>query len=251
MNTSGTRRWWRGACVVALLLSVVLAGCSRKNDRDSDGGPNIDAGIDVGVGPDIDVGPDVNVDGGAEESTPVYTPPPPTTSTPDPTEEAFQAVSVGSCLPVHMTGHGSEWSHSMPPDPVSCSSSYGGLVQVTGVVGSSAECGTGTGHTSWSYYGDSGETTLCLERVWVPRYCILAEGDGNGGVSSLGTFTAVDCDADRIPQEYDYVLVVSAVYQAPANANADHCRQSAYDSRQYWSLLVNEDATLVCFTTTG
>lgn len=91
--------------------------------------------------------------------------------------------------------------------------------------------------------GKGFDLTLPLEQA--------AEGDGNGGVSYLGTFTAVDCDADRIPQEYDYVLVVSAVYQAPANAGAEHCRQSAYDARQYWSLLVDEDATLVRFTTTG
>ncbi|EHR62312.1 hypothetical protein [Saccharomonospora cyanea] len=51
--------------------------------------------------------------------------------------------------------------------------------------------------------------------------------------------------------DYDYVLVVAAVYRAPANAMAAHCREGPYDSRTYWSLLVDEDVTLVCVTSTG
>ncbi|CAM3166611.1 hypothetical protein SAXI111661_21010 [Saccharomonospora xinjiangensis] len=252
MSASGTHRRWRWVCVVGLVLAVVLSGCGRKHDRDSDGGVNIDAGPNIDVGPDIDLGPDINLgpDDEAGSPSPVHVPEP-TTSAFDPTEEAFRAVEVGSCLPVYMTGYGNEWSHSEPPAPVSCGSSYGGLFQVTHVGSSSGECGTGTGHTWWSYSGASGETTICLERVWVPRYCVLAESDGNGGISALGTSTAVDCDADSVPQPYDTVLVVSAVYAAPANASTDHCVQSEYDANPYWSLLVNEDSTLVCFTTPG
>ncbi len=219
------RRW----CAVGLVLVVALTGCGRKHSRGDDG-PNVDLRPEVNLGPDIDLGPDIEI--GGDEDAGIDAPPPeyvPTTTTttlpPDPTEEAFRSVAVGDCLPVYMTGYGSEWSHSMPPDPVSCSSSYAGLFQVTGVGSSSAECGTGTGHTWWSYQGRSGTTTLCLERVWVPRFCILAQGDGAGGVASLGTFTAVDCGADRIPVEYDYILLVAGVYQAPANASADHCRE--------------------------
>ncbi len=255
MNRHGSRRRWRQACAVGMVLTVVLTACGGKHGRGSDRDPHIDVNPEIGLGPDIDVGPDIEIGGDepreADGVTSEYVPTA-TTRPPDPTEVAFRSVTVGSCLPVYMTGHGNEWSHSAPPDPVSCSASYAGLFQVTRVGSSSAQCGTGTGHTSWSYDGGSGErTTLCLERVWVPRFCVLAQGDGAGGVASIGTTTAVDCDADRIPVDYDYVLVVAAVYRAPANATADHCRESPYDSRQYWSLLVDEDATLVCFTSTG
>lgn len=60
----------------------------------------------------------------------------PSTPTPDPTEEAFEAISVGDCLAVHDTGRGGttsvDWSVGAPPAPVSCAGEQA-QVQVTAI----------------------------------------------------------------------------------------------------------------------
>ncbi|MER7697095.1 hypothetical protein [Streptomyces sp. NPDC096095] len=108
-------------------------------------------------------------------------------------------------------------------------------------------CEAGRGSTSWRYRSRvAGTTTLCLERVWVERYCILGNNTSDG--MSLGTTTAVDCRAKRVPKPYDHVLVVSDVYRAPSDAGSKYCRKGSSDRRTYWSLVVADRTILVCFT---
>ncbi|ESU48445.1 hypothetical protein P376_3575 [Streptomyces sp. HCCB10043] len=181
-------------------------------------------------------------DGGGSGSGGVERPP-----ESDPTADAFRRVRVGSCLPVHRTGRGSAWNVDVPPGAVSCGSRRAGLFRVTRTGGSGVSCETGQGRTSWRYYSRvAGVTKLCLERVWVERYCILGNNTSDG--MSLGTTTAVDCRAKRVPKPYDHVLVVSGVYRAPSDAGSRYCRKGSSDRRTYWSLVVANRTILVCFT---
>lgn len=166
----------------------------------------------------------------------------------DSTEEAFQAVGEGSCLPVYRDG--ADWNVSVPPSPVSCGSDRAGLFQVTRTLTDSTACPTGVGRDSWSHHSTvtGTTTTLCLNRVWVKNYCVLAEGSAND-VSSIGSTTAVDCDATRVPVPYNQVLVIAGVYQVPASgADTSNCPTGPGDNRRYWSLYADSGETLVCFT---
>ncbi|MBP3076680.1 hypothetical protein WP39_04235 [Streptomyces sp. 604F] len=99
----------------------------------------------------------------------------------------------------------------------------------------SVGCPSGTGRARWSYRSavTGGTTTLCLNRVWVRDYCVLAEQSGDT-LSSIGALTAAGCDDTRVPRPYNQ--------GAP-----HHCRRGAQDNRRYWSLLADAGATLVCF----
>ncbi|MFJ4704803.1 hypothetical protein ACIP6I_08090 [Streptomyces anulatus] len=219
------------------------------DEDDSGGGPGLDLGVEVttgggsgGGGSGEGGGFDSGGDGGGGGSGGVDQPP-----ESDPTADAFQRVRVGSCLPVHRTGRGSAWNVDVPPEAVSCGSRRAGLFRVTRTGGSGVSCETGKGRTSWRYYSRAtGATKLCLERVWVERYCILGNNTSDG--MSLGTTTAVDCRAKRVPQPYDHVLVVSGVYRAPSDAGSKYCREGPSDRRTYWSLVVTGGTILVCFT---
>ncbi|MFE9700485.1 hypothetical protein [Streptomyces sp. NPDC006270] len=264
--------------LVWLLLPVMLvvAGCGASGRRG--GGPDPDAGSgrpsgssearggdgadDAGGGPGVDVGVEVSIgggsgsgggdggggsdsggDGGSGGSGGVVEQPPES----DPTAEAFRRVRVGSCLPVHRTGRGSAWNVDVPPRAVSCGSRRAGLFRVTRTGDGGVTCEAGRGSTSWRYRSRvAGTTTLCLERVWVERYCILGNNTSDG--MSLGTTTAVDCRAKRVPKPYDHVLVVSDVYRAPSDAGSKYCRKGSSDRRTYWSLVVADRTILVCFT---
>ncbi|GAA3627194.1 hypothetical protein ACG5V6_03735 [Streptomyces chitinivorans] len=256
----GRPRGW--GWLVWLLVPVVLAGCGRRGGNDHDDArldPSVSASArpdDDGEGPDIgDLPvPDVEIgsggatgdqgsgSGGAGD-TETEPEPEPT----DPTQEAFRAVVRGTCLPVYRDGD--DWNTSVPPDAVSCRSERAGLFEVTRTVTGGASCPTGTGRDRWSHHSSvTGETTtLCLNRVWVKDYCVLAEQSGDT-ITSVGASTAVDCSATEVPVPYNQVLVVAAVYRAPAGAGASHCRTGAHDNRRYWSLLADGGATLVCFT---
>lgn len=181
--------------------------------------------------------------GGSTETDPVPEPDPT-----DPTEEAFQAVSQGSCLPIYRDGR--DWNVSEPPAAVSCGSDRGGLFQVTRTLTDSTSCPSGSGRDMWTYYSSvtGTTTTLCLNRVWVKNYCVLAEQSGND-ITSIGSTTAVDCDATRVPVPYDQVLVVAGVYQVPASgADTSNCPTGPGDNRRYWSIYTDDGETLVCFT---
>ncbi|MFH9297343.1 hypothetical protein [Streptomyces sp. NPDC017520] len=202
---------------------------------------SIGGGSGSGGADDEDSGGDGG-DGGSDGGGAVKPPP-----VSDPTTEAFRRVRVGSCLPIHRTGPGSDWNVDVPPEAVSCGSRRAGLFRVTRTGGSGVSCETGKGRTFWSYHSRAtGATKLCLERVWVERYCILGNNTSDG--MSLGTTTAVDCRAKRVPKPYDHVLVVAGVYRAPSDAGSKYCREGSSDRRTYWSLVAANRTILVCFT---
>ncbi|WP_051806519.1 serine/threonine-protein kinase [Streptomyces sp. NRRL F-2747] len=165
------------------------------------------------------------------------TPTPTPTPTRDRTEEAFLAVRQGSCLPLYATGYPDKWNVDVPPGPVRCDTDQA-HVQVTSVT--NGDCPGGNGRTYWRYK----TTNLCLTRIFHVGYCVLGKGPGNG--VELGTFTLVDCKATRIPAAYDYVLHITGVYRAPANASAANCRRSQNDSTDYRAWLVNDNSVLLC-----
>ncbi|MES9501562.1 hypothetical protein ABWI13_15905 [Streptomyces koyangensis] len=248
--------------VVLLLVPLLLVGCGRRgggdHGRDTAGSGRAPAARESGDARDDGPGlgdlpvPDIEIggSGGGEAATPTQAPrtqaPRPRPTPTDAKERAFRAVARGTCLPVHRNG--AEWNVSAPPDAVSCRSARAGLFEVTRTATRSVSCPSGTGQARWSYRSavTGGTTTLCLNRVWVRDYCVLAEQSGDT-ISSIGSLTAASCDDTRVPRPYNQVVVVDAVYRAPAGAGADHCRRSAQDNRRYWSLLADDGATLVCF----
>ncbi|MGC5536347.1 hypothetical protein [Streptomyces sp. SR-10] len=225
-------------------------GDESGDSGDSGGGAGVEFGVDVSIGggSGSDGGSGSGGDGGSGDGGSgggAAKQPPPAS---DPTTEAFRRVRVGSCLPIHQTGSGGDWNVGVPPAAVSCGTQRAGLFRVTRTGGDSVNCEAGAGSASWiSPRSRASEAVkLCLERVWVKQYCILAED--NGGSMSLGSTTAVDCGATSVPRPYNRVLAISGVYRAPADANSAHCREGASDPRTYWSLVVTGRTILVCFT---
>ncbi|MGX1954221.1 hypothetical protein ACWIGY_28455 [Streptomyces anulatus] len=261
---------WLAWLLVPVLLAVAGCGASGRRgggpDTDSDrppassgardgdeagdpgGGAGVEFGVDVSIGggSGSDGGSGSGGDGGSGGSGGGGAAKQPPAS--DPTTEAFRSVRVGSCLPVHQTGSGGDWNVGAPPGAVACDTRRAGLFRVTRTGGSGVNCEAGAGSASWTSppSGATEAVKLCLERVWVKQYCILAEG--NGDSMSLGSTTAVDCGAEGFPVPYNRALVVSGVYRAPADANSAHCREGASDPRTYWSLVVTGRTILVCFT---
>ncbi|MFC9270260.1 hypothetical protein ACFTXJ_21085 [Streptomyces zhihengii] len=268
-----SRRRGVWVCLVWLLVPVLLVGCGRRGGHDPSSDPGArgsadrgssarpsdgpgDAGDGPGPGdvplPGIEIGGSGGggSDGGGSDGGETggggdgAEQPPPEPG--DATEAAFRAVVQGTCLPVHRDG--AEWNVPVPPSAVSCRSERAGLFQVTRTAHGAVSCPSGTGRDTWSHRSAvSGETTtLCLNRVWVRNYCVLAEQSGDT-VTSIGASTAAGCDDTRVPVPYNQVMVVDAVYRAPAGATADHCRTGSGDNRRYWSLIADDGATLVCF----
>ncbi|WP_306673375.1 hypothetical protein, partial [Streptomyces sp. UH6] len=256
-----TARW---SWVVWLLLpTLFLVGCGRRGGGNDRGG-----GLEIpGIGIEITSGGSSSGGGGSGGDTsgggsgggdasggtvggsggdPGDATRAPAAERTDPAQEAFRAVDTGSCLPVHRNGE--EWSADVPPSSVSCHTERADLFYVTAVHPTSTSCPTGVGRTAWSHRSSvTGETTtLCLNRVWVKNYCVLAQQEGDA-ITSIGDTSAVDCDATQVPVPYNQVLVVDAAYKAPAGADADNCVTGANDRRRYWSLIADGGDTLVCF----
>ncbi|MFD6338620.1 hypothetical protein [Streptomyces sp. NPDC060131] len=199
--------------------------------------PDTDDRPDTGDGPDT-----------GEGSTDDEPGPEPSTPTPDPTEDAFKAISAGDCLAVYDTGRGGttsiDWSVDVPPAPVSCADEQA-LVRVTAT---DTACPTSYGKSYWSYRSaTTGDTTkLCLTRIYHASYCML--GQQSGDSISLAMMTAVACRREPVPAPYNQIMHITGVYRAPAGANANNCRRAAGDQTRYWSWLVDDGATLLCTT---
>jgi serine/threonine protein kinase len=230
-------------------------------DTSSDVSAGSSSGSGSGSGSDSGGDPattaaDTSTDGGSDTETSsgsdayTDTEPPTMTPAPDPTEDAFKAVTAGDCLPVYDTGRGGstvDWSTDVPPQPVSCGSTqWAGLLRVTSTT--SSVCPSGEGQTWWSYTSaSSGDSTkLCLSRIYIKHYCLLGQQSGNS--TSIGELTAVDCHATSVPAPYNQVMWISGVYQAPPGANADNCVQSQSDHTRYWAWLVDGGQALLCTT---
>ncbi|WP_229815880.1 serine/threonine-protein kinase [Streptomyces lucensis] len=174
--------------------------------------------------------------------------PDPETSSPepDPTEEAFKAVSPGDCLDVVDTGYGGrtryDWSED-EPNTALCG--YGTRVKVTGTSG---DCPSGVGKATWSYYstGSGERTALCLAGQYHQGDCLLAKHETNNVISSIAMLSAPNCTDRRVPIAYNEILVVTDLYRATPGAGAEVCRHGQYDRNTYWSTKVDDGATLLC-----
>ncbi|MER5615419.1 hypothetical protein [Streptomyces sp. NPDC002215] len=132
----------------------------------------------------------------------------PTPEEPDPLDEAFANVSPGDCLNVHDNGYG-KWSEN-EPDTVPCdwTTAY---VSVTDVTDNSDACENGADSSAWSHVNDDATTTaLCLERQFQEGTCFLAKGSA-GKPGGAGLMTVWDCDASKVPVEYDFIMQITAV----------------------------------------
>ncbi|MGW0665010.1 hypothetical protein [Streptodolium elevatio] len=280
MTDRRLRRWvW---LVVWLLVPALLVGCNRRGggthhngssgNSDSSGRSGGADGPDLGDLPVPDLG---STDGGAGGSTddqertsdgsgetaPAAEPSPESEPEPasepraepgptDPTEDAFRAVAQGTCIPTYRDGK--DWVVPAPPPAVSCQTQRGELFFVTRVADSSSACPSGPGRDAWTYSSSvTGNTTaVCLNRVWVKNYCVLAEQYGDN--TSIGTTTSVRCDATRVPAPYNQVLVIAGAYQVPSTgADTSNCPTGPGDNRRFWSVYADDGRTLVCFTVRG
>lgn len=167
------------------------------------------------------------------------------TVAPDPTAEAYRAVSPGDCLAVYDTGYG-DYNTRMPYR-VGCGAGNA-YMWVTGVRTSGSGCTQGAGRSYMSYTSRGQTVALCLTRQFKVGYCLLAEQSGSGQQArmSAGLMTAVDCDAKRVPSRYNQILHITGVYKAPASPSAGDCARVQGDRTYYWSWLVNGGRTLLC-----
>lgn len=198
------------AVAVGLLLIFILVGVSR-NDSDSTGNasPQPTVSEDTYTPPEpgyesTDGGTSTGGDDGSGDDS--YETPAP--EEPDPLDEAFAEVSPGDCLSVHDDGYG-EWSEDEPGTvPCDWTTAY---VRVTDATDNSDACEEGGGRAAWSHVNDDATTTaLCLERQFQEGTCFLAAGSG-GKPDSAGLMTVWDCDASKVPVEYDFIMQITAV----------------------------------------
>lgn len=202
------------AVAVGLILILILVGVSQ-NDSDSDSDSEGNASPQSTVSEDTYAPPEASYessdggtstggdDGSGDDSYETSTP-----EEPDPLDEAFAEVSPGDCLSVHDDGYG-EWSEDEPSTvPCNWTTAY---VSVTDVTDNSDACEEGGGRSAWSHVNDDATTTaLCLERQFQEATCFLAAGSG-GKPDSAGLMTVWDCDASKVPVEYDFIMQITAV----------------------------------------
>lgn len=179
--------------------------------------------------------------GGSVETQRPATP----TPAPDPTAEAYRAVSPGDCLAVYDTGRG-DYNTRMPYR-VGCSAGNA-YMWVSAVRSSAGGCTQGADRNYMSYTSRGQTIALCLTRQFKVGYCLLAKQSGSGQSAQMraGLMTAVDCDAKRVPSRYNQVLHITGVYKAPATRSAGDCARVQGDRTYYWSWLVNGGRTLLC-----
>ncbi|WP_158680967.1 hypothetical protein [Streptomyces viridochromogenes] len=146
---------------------------------------------------------------------------------PDPTEDAFKAVSVGDCLDVVDTGYGGEekydWSEE-EPNTAPCSTARVRVYRTT------SDCASARDQATWSYYSSSsGErTALCREGQYHNGDCLLANNDGDS--ASIALLSSVNCTDRQVPSAYNGIFVITAIYRATASATTGlPCRAVRYE----------------------
>ena len=138
------------------------------------------------------------------------------TPTSDPTRQAFKKISAGDCLDAYQRPSG-EWNRSKPR-AVGCGRSDAYL-KVLKVVDDSSECirhedsDDLDGELPWSYDEDANEIDLCVQRQFHTGDCFLAskgEKENSVSINNPGLMTSWPCRADSAPEDYDFVLRITA-----------------------------------------
>jgi hypothetical protein len=162
---------------------------------------------------------------------------------PDPTADAFKAVSPGDCLKNWHTG--SDWS-STTPVKASCGSNDG-IMFVTSVKTSTGACPSGAGQSYLSYRSGAGDTTaLCMTRQFKEGYCFLGKQEGDK-ITDGNLMSLVECTAGKVPQPWNQIMHITGVYAAPGGqVSHEHCARVQGDQTYYWHWVVDDGKTLVC-----
>jgi len=158
--------------------------------------------------------------------------------TPSPVDAAFAAVRSGDCLDAYQDGYGN-WSRTAPVR-VGCgaASAYLRVLRVAGA----GSCPSGGGRGGWWHSGTgSSSTNLCVERQFRTGQCFLAKARG-GRPGPANLLTAWNCNADRVPREFDYIMQVTAVMRASAGTGACPGEPGRY--RYSWN--VYDGTTMIC-----
>lgn len=162
---------------------------------------------------------------------------PPPSREPDPYYRAFAAVSVGDCLALN-DGSGN-WDEGAPRK-VPCAGAESALRVTRTLTEGQAACPAGAGLGTWLYLGDPHRIELCLRRQLEVGECFLAASQGGSSVIA-DLMTSWGCGADRIPRRYDYILRVTAYFDA--SYGSDRCPSSG---RPYFAFKADGGQSLVC-----
>ncbi|MDT0306408.1 hypothetical protein RM780_05455 [Streptomyces sp. DSM 44917] len=215
------------------------AGASGGAGDGEYGGAYSSSGADGGVGDESSSGgvddDEATVAGGDSGYTEA---PPSPTPEPDPTLDAFRAVSAGDCLHTWMVS-GDRWSSDIP-EIISCEAD-GAAVYVTRVSDSAGSCPVDAGRSYLSYRGEEETAVLCVTRLFEAGQCFL----GSPG-NSANLMSWVDCEATRVPQPYDRIFNVTGYYNSSYGTGAAVCRRVAGDTTRYLSWVVDQGAAVLC-----
>lgn len=138
----------------------------------------------------------------------------------DPVREAFEKISVGDCLDAYERPSG-KWSRTRPR-AVGCGRADA-YMKVFKVVGDTSECSSGEpgeldGELWWTHGEEDDEIVLCVRRQFRPGECFLgtkgAEGD-TVAISNSDLMTSWPCGDGSPPDDYDYVLRITAYTTGP------------------------------------
>jgi hypothetical protein len=160
------------------------------------------------------------------------------TPPPDPTMEAYQAVSTGDCLRNWMVGE-SEWASDVP-EVIGCGADAAG-VYVSQTTSDYSVCSVDAGRSYLSYSDGYETVALCVTRQFAVGQCFLGMSDGSANLMSW-----VDCEGGNVPSPYSQKYNVTGVYSAPSNVTGDECMRSSTDTTQYWYWTIDGGATLLC-----
>jgi len=246
-KTSSSSEGWVGLLVGAVIIGLLIwQPWDKKDDDSSESSPQPTYSYGLASGGssgDTSSGSD-DSSSSSSGSSDDYEPAPETSSPePDPTEDAFKAVSVGDCLDVVDTGYGGkekyDWSEE-EPNTTPCSTAR------VRVYSTSDDCDSAQDQATWSYYStSSGErTALCLEGEYHRGDCLLADNDGNS--ASIAMLSSVNCTDRQVPSAYNDIFVITAIYRATASTTTADCRAGQSDTNTYWSQKVDDGATLLC-----